>query len=110
MSTNGSAGPEHSKPEKPHKSWKIMLGQLFTGAALAAAVSGMALRPQLVNGTVCPGYSASNVQTTSSGLTADLSLAGPACNSYGNDIESLKLSVNYDSGIKHMSNNTVRDC
>jgi len=31
-------------------------------------------------------------------LTADLNLAGTACNVYGNDIQDLKLLVNYDSG------------
>lgn len=31
---------------------------------------------------VCPGYKASNVRETDSGLTADLTLAGPACNVY----------------------------
>lgn len=31
---------------------------------------------------VCPGYKASNVQDTSSGFNADLTLAGQACNVY----------------------------
>ncbi|USW53328.1 Putative glycoside hydrolase family 31, galactose mutarotase-like domain superfamily [Septoria linicola] len=75
-----------------------MLGGIaLTGAALAATVSGRALVLRQSNGTTCPGYSASNVQTTNTGLTADLSLAGPACNSYGSDISALKLSVNYDT-------------
>ena len=42
---------------------------------------------------ICPGYKASNIQETSRGFTADLSLAGPPCNVYGNDIESLSLLV-----------------
>ena len=76
-----------------------MLGVVaITGAALAVAVSGRALVPRQANGTTCPGYSAKNVQTSPTGLTADLSLAGPACNSYGSDIQSLKLMVNYDTG------------
>jgi alpha-glucosidase len=41
----------------------------------------------------CPGYMPSNVQVTESSLTAELTLAGPACNVYGNDIEHLTLSV-----------------
>lgn len=45
--------------------------------------------------TVCPGYTASNVQTTDSGLTANLDLAGTACNVYGNDIENLTLTIEY---------------
>ena len=48
--------------------------------------------PQAVNAQdVCPGYKASNVKRTPYGLTADLSLAGTACNVYGTDIESLSL-------------------
>ncbi|THV77101.1 putative alpha-glucosidase AgdA [Aureobasidium pullulans] len=46
---------------------------------------------------VCPGYKASNVQQSSSGLQADLILAGTPCNVYGNDIQSLVLSVQYQS-------------
>lgn len=47
----------------------------------------------------CPGYNASNVKTSSSGLTADLSLAGPACNVYGGDMISLTLEVVYETGM-----------
>lgn len=46
---------------------------------------------------VCPGYRASNIVETSHGLTADLNLAGAACNVYGNDIAALSLSVEYQS-------------
>lgn len=47
--------------------------------------------------TVCPGYNASNVKRTAFGLTATLNLAGPACNVYGTDIETLNLTVEYQS-------------
>jgi alpha-glucosidase len=46
----------------------------------------------------CPGYRASNVQERSTGLTADLTLAGEPCNTYGRDIEILKLRVDYEMG------------
>lgn len=45
----------------------------------------------------CPGYIASGVTESESGLTADLTLAGPACNVYGNDISDLTLSVEYQA-------------
>jgi alpha-glucosidase len=45
----------------------------------------------------CPGYIASNIQETSHGLTADLTLAGPACNVYGFDIPDLSLAVEYQT-------------
>ncbi|KAI1380693.1 glycoside hydrolase family 31 protein [Hypoxylon crocopeplum] len=47
--------------------------------------------------TSCPGYTASNVAETASGLTADLTLAGDACNVYGTDLQDLTLEVSYDS-------------
>ncbi|KAI4860036.1 glycoside hydrolase family 31 protein [Hypoxylon rubiginosum] len=47
--------------------------------------------------TACPGYTASNVVTTASGLTADLVLAGEACNVYGADVQDLTLEVSYDT-------------
>lgn len=47
--------------------------------------------------SVCPGYKGSDVVTTSIGLTATLSLAGKACNVYGTDIETLNLTVEYQS-------------
>lgn len=46
---------------------------------------------------VCPGYKASNVHETSNAITADLTLAGDACNVYGNEIADLTLSVEYQS-------------
>jgi len=54
--------------------------------------------PQAVSAQdVCPGYTASNVFRTPYGLTADLSLAGSACNVYGTDVEALSLTVEYQS-------------
>lgn len=47
--------------------------------------------------TVCPGYTASNVVTSGAGFTADLDLAGSACNVYGTDVESLSLAVEYQA-------------
>ena len=46
----------------------------------------------------CPGYKASNVESTATGLTADLSLAGEACDVYGTDLKNLVLEVSYDTG------------
>lgn len=45
----------------------------------------------------CPGYEASNVKTTAAGLTADLTLAGAACNVYGDDLQDLTLEVTYET-------------
>jgi hypothetical protein len=75
-----------------------MLQKFVTGLAWASTVSGAALSRRQATRDSCPGYSASGVIQTATGLTADLTLAGAACNVYGNDIQNLKLTVNYDSG------------
>ena len=46
---------------------------------------------------VCPGYTAFNVARNSLGLTATLTLAGSACNVYGNDNDTLNLAIQYQS-------------
>jgi alpha-glucosidase len=60
---------------------------LLAGSALVAAASARAIAPR---------------QT---GLSADLSLAGPACNTYGKDIENLRLTVSYDTSTLLEVNN-----
>jgi len=45
----------------------------------------------------CPGYRATNVATTANGLTAQLTLAGTPCNVFGNDLEDLTLTVEYQT-------------
>ncbi|KAL8923836.1 MAG: hypothetical protein Q9208_004397 [Pyrenodesmia sp. 3 TL-2023] len=47
--------------------------------------------------TVCPGYTATTVKRTGYGLKATLTLAGPARNVYGTDIDKLSLTVAYQS-------------
>ncbi|ORX95973.1 glycosyl hydrolases family 31-domain-containing protein [Clohesyomyces aquaticus] len=53
--------------------------------------------PPTALGAECPGYAASNVKKTDSSLTADLTLAGPACNLFSTDLVDLKLSVEYQT-------------
>ena len=65
--------------------------------------------------TQCPGYKASNVKQTGARMTADLTLAGPACNAYGTDLEHLALEVTYDTGsrdpcfVEHHADELCRD-
>lgn len=47
--------------------------------------------------SVCPGYTASSVTQTQHGITAKLSLAGAACNVYGNDVADLTLTVEFQA-------------
>lgn len=48
--------------------------------------------------STCPGYTATNIDVTDSGLTADLTLAGVACNAYSEDLQELKLVVEHQTG------------
>lgn len=72
-------------------------GLLFSGLTSAAVLIKDA--PSSDSLAACPGYKASNVKTTDSGLTADLQLAGDACNIYGDDLTDLVLEVTYESGM-----------
>ena len=46
----------------------------------------------------CPGYKATSIKKTSSGIVADLQLAGNACNVYGDDLTKLTLTVTSETG------------
>lgn len=74
--------------------WKAAL---FAGLTSAAAIFHRdgAATDALAN---CPGYNASNVRVTPTGVTADLTLAGAACNVYGTDLPNLILQVTYQTG------------
>ncbi|OBT67344.1 hypothetical protein VE03_03012 [Pseudogymnoascus sp. 23342-1-I1] len=70
--------------------------------AAAAAVSATSIDYRTTsNGgdplAKCPGYKASNIKTSKSTLTADLKLAGNACNVYGTDLKNLVLEVEYET-------------
>ena len=73
----------------------------FTTLASASPVPALYQRQSsddTVDLSACPGYKASNVVTTSTGMTASLSLAGTACNAYGTDLTDLTLTVEYQTG------------
>jgi hypothetical protein len=50
-----------------------------------------------VNGMARLGYTLGSLQESDIGLTAQLTLAGPACNAYGLDISYLSIEVTYQS-------------
>jgi alpha-glucosidase len=56
------------------------------------------IQARAANSTACPGYTATNIVVTDAGLTADLTLAGAACNAYSEDIKDLKLVVEHQTG------------
>lgn len=80
---------------------KTVFALLAAAAVAAAGVIDTSLKPrQTTNLTIeqCPGYVASNVQYSGNKTVgADLSLAGPACDTYGTDLTDLKLVVEYQT-------------
>lgn len=72
---------------------------VFAAAGTALASPLILARQNNSSPTSCPGYRASNVQTSANGLTATLTLAGSPCNVYGTDIEDLTLTVEHQTGI-----------
>jgi len=73
-----------------------VLSKPFTLLGLLGAAAAVWVNPATLDG--CPGYKATNVKNSGSTLTADLSLAGKACNVFGTDIQQLKLEVAYETG------------
>ncbi|KAL1867940.1 hypothetical protein VTK73DRAFT_3905 [Phialemonium thermophilum] len=78
---------------------RSLVTRVWLWAGLAAAATDLAPRDYPSDDPLvhCPGYKASNVKTSATGLTADLSLAGSACNIYGTDLKNLKLEVTYET-------------
>ena len=72
---------------------------MLAWTAVSSASSALLRRDEASDLSQCPGYTASNIQQTSSGLTADLTLAGEPCNVYGTDLRDLTLTVEYQTGI-----------
>jgi alpha-glucosidase len=57
----------------------------------------------------CPGYKASNVQRSDSSLTADLKLAGTACNIYSQDLQDLKFLAEWQTGMFRLLGHEVEE-
>jgi len=74
-----------------------MFSVLGTSFLLVTALRATLCHAQDVNS--CPGYTASSVVQTDSGLTASLQLAGAACNAYGYELPNLSLLVEYQTSL-----------
>lgn len=73
---------------------------------LAASYAGAATASSQESDQLCPGYKASNIKEHHSSLTADLTLAGKPCNTYGTDLKDLRLLVEYQTGDTFLSSST----
>ena len=78
----------------------VLLDYLLAASCTLVSSVSAGILPRQQNATLasCPGYKASGVETTGTGLTATLTLAGTACNVYGTDLEELTLTVEYQNG------------
>ena len=79
-------------------STSVIKGLVATGLFVAnASAAALASR----SATACPGYKATNVKTKQGSIvSADLTLAGAACNVYGTDLDNLVLQVDYETGTR----------
>ncbi|KAJ8583907.1 hypothetical protein M405DRAFT_827759 [Rhizopogon salebrosus TDB-379] len=66
-------------------------------AAVGSEFAASSATSYSMNVTNCPGYALGSLQESDIGLTAQLTLAGPACNAYGLDISYLSIEVTYQS-------------
>lgn len=57
--------------------------------------------------TDCPGYRVGHVSSTPSAVSAELTLAGEACNVYRDDLRNLILEVTYETGTSFVSCRSV---
>lgn len=71
---------------------------LWTSLFLGSALMQWTQSAPLKIADRCPGYTASNVQKTTGGVTVDLTLAGAECNVYGKDLHDLKFEASYQTG------------
>lgn len=60
------------------------------------ACNGYVLEHQYTDNSTS-GYTLDSLKETESGLTAQLNLAGDACNAFGNDIANLTIQVTYET-------------
>ncbi|KAF5392729.1 hypothetical protein D9757_000858 [Collybiopsis confluens] len=71
------------------------LSRLFCAILLAQFTLGTSVEPSVLD--ACPGYDVQNPATKGASFTADLVLAGKACNVFGNDLTALDLAVTYET-------------
>ena len=110
--------PKQATPVQPPRS-RLSIPRLIVGASVAVGLAASSWRnwksldSSVVNEEVlvvpqltprldtCPGYSAGVVETTSTGLTAHLHLFGDGCNIYAPDIQTILLTVTYETSGSH---------
>lgn len=75
-----------------------------------APLVGAAILNSRDNPDQCPGYRATNANEQGLSFTADLTLNGDPCNAYGEDLQDLKLLVEYQDGQSHSRISNMINC
>jgi alpha-glucosidase len=76
----------------------FLIKSLTFVASIVISVHAASLSVRDTTPAACPGYRASNIQTNKGTvISADLNLAGVACNVYGTDLDNLRLVVEYQN-------------
>ncbi|KAF9235080.1 glycoside hydrolase family 31 protein [Melanogaster broomeanus] len=82
----------------------LLLAGLALATAFALGVSHSKAHAQTLDGvtysmnvTDCPGYTLGSLTESVYGLTAQLLLAGTACNAFGTDVQNLTIEATYQS-------------
>jgi hypothetical protein len=83
---------------------------LQTILLLCSAFFKWGISSPLKRATDCPGYKATNVVRSDSSLTADLSLSGPECNLYSQDLHDLKFVAEWQTGELNPTRSMLRYC
>lgn len=73
----------------------MALPKLLWLAILGRIAFGTVTNPSTLD--ACPGHDVIRASSTGSSLSADLVLAGNACNVFGKDVSKLKLEVTYET-------------
>ncbi|EIW74890.1 hypothetical protein CONPUDRAFT_159664 [Coniophora puteana RWD-64-598 SS2] len=61
----------------------------------------------LYNATSCPGYTLQELKQTNTGLTAQLDLAGEACNAFESDTQKLTIQVTYETQQRYVVSHLI---
>ena len=80
-----------------HLQTPMALPKLVWIAILGRVAFGTVTNPSTLD--ACPGYKVEHVSTSGSSISADLVLAGSACNVFGADVSKLKLDVTYETSM-----------
>ncbi len=78
----------------------MALPKLLWLAILGRIAFGTVTNPSTLD--ACPGYDVVRASSTGSSLSADLVLAGNACNIFGKDVSKLQLDVTYETSKRFL--------